>query len=199
MGNLRSFFPLNLTDFWQSEHKTSQGFWNAKKFVWDPKASIPSLSINFKYTQRLNSKNSSQSHLLVESPSARRRWWAQRWRKNFGGGLPDPPWDFRVNKWDLRRCNTALTTCFMYEAAEKSTKRRRNHLGTHKCQNPISAPLVQDKSYTVRWGECGGGGGGLHMFPWGDSGNHYGNERGQITRYRPPSPAGTKKIAAHFG
>lgn len=44
----------------------------------------------------------------------------------------------------------------MYEAAEKSTKRRRNHLGTHKCQNPISAPLVQDKSYTVRWGECWG-------------------------------------------
>ena len=62
--------------------------------------------------------------------------------------------------------------------------KRRNHLGTHKCQNPISAPLVQDKSYTVRRG--------LHMFPWGSSGSHYGNERGQITRYRSLGKAGTK-------
>lgn len=62
--------------------------------------------------------------------------------------------------------------------------KRKNHLGTHKCQNPISAPLVQDKSYTVRRG--------LHMFPWGSSGSHYGNERGQITRYRSLGKAGTK-------
>lgn len=62
--------------------------------------------------------------------------------------------------------------------------KRRNHLGTYKCQNPISAPLAQDKSYTVRRG--------LHMFPWGSSGSHYGNERGQITRYRSLGEAGTK-------
>lgn len=62
--------------------------------------------------------------------------------------------------------------------------KRKNHLGTHKCQNPISGPLVQDKSYTVRRG--------LHMFPWGSSGSHYGNERGQITRYRSLGKAGTK-------
>lgn len=66
----------------------------------------------------------------------------------------------------------------------RTALKRRNHLGTHKCQNPISAPLVQDKSYTVRRG--------LHMFPWGSSGSHYGNERGQITRYRSLSKAGTK-------
>lgn len=66
----------------------------------------------------------------------------------------------------------------------RTALKRRNHLGTHKCQNPISAPLVQDKSYTVRRG--------LHMFPWGSSGSHYGNERGQITRYRSLGKAGTK-------
>ena len=66
----------------------------------------------------------------------------------------------------------------------RTALKRRNHLGTHKCQNPISAPLVQDKSYTVRRS--------LHMFQWGSSGNHYGNERGQITWYRSPSKAGTK-------
>lgn len=59
---------------------------------------------------------------------------------------------------------------------KRTALKRRNHLGTHKRQNPISAPLVQDKSYTVRRG--------LHMFPWGSSGSHYGNERGQIRRYR---------------
>lgn len=66
----------------------------------------------------------------------------------------------------------------------RTALKRRNHLGTHKCQNPISAPLVQDKSYTVRRG--------LHMFPWGSSGSHYGNERGQITWYRSLGEAGTK-------
>lgn len=67
---------------------------------------------------------------------------------------------------------------------KRTALKRRNHLGTHKCQNPISAPLVQDKSYTVRRG--------LHMFPWGSSGSHYGNERGQITRYRSLGKAGAK-------
>ncbi len=66
----------------------------------------------------------------------------------------------------------------------RTALKRRNHLGTHKCQNPISAPLVQDKSYTVRRG--------LHMFPWPSSGSHYGNERGQITWYRSLGKAGTK-------
>lgn len=66
----------------------------------------------------------------------------------------------------------------------RTALKRRNHLGTHKCQNPISAPLVQDKSYTVRRG--------LHMFPWESSRSHYGNERGQITCYRSLGKAGTK-------
>lgn len=66
----------------------------------------------------------------------------------------------------------------------RTALKRKNHLGAHKCQNPISAPLVQDKSYTVRRG--------LHMFQWGSSGSHYGNERGQITWYRSLSKAGTK-------
>lgn len=66
----------------------------------------------------------------------------------------------------------------------RTALKRRTHLSTHKCQNPISAPLVQDKSYTVRRG--------LHMFPWESSGSHYGNERGQITRYRSLGKAVTK-------
>lgn len=66
----------------------------------------------------------------------------------------------------------------------RTALKRKNYLGTHKCQNPISAPLMQDKSYTVRRG--------LHMFPRGSSGSHYGNERGQITWYRSLGKAGTK-------
>ena len=62
--------------------------------------------------------------------------------------------------------------------------KRRDHLRTHKRQNPISTPLAPDKSYTAR--------GSLHVFPWGSSESHYGNERGQIRWYRSPHNVGNK-------
>ena len=62
--------------------------------------------------------------------------------------------------------------------------KRRDHLRTHKRQNPISTPLAPDKSYTAR--------GALHVFPWGSSESHYGNERGQIRWYRSPHNVGNK-------